>query len=135
MELRCDCLWGEWLAGVTEWRRHLRQGGECCGEVSDSGECSVVWSAGGHGDEVWEPGESVGDLNGGSGCNPDRVAPIVLECRTRVKTGDAVRGPGSACRGFVVDYNSGAGRRDGMGPEVVCRSMESCVGRDGRVNL
>ena len=60
-------------------------------------------------------------------------ATVVVRCRGEVKTPSAVAGPGLAGQGRVKGDDKLAGRVDGVGGKVKGHTVESMVGREGRV--
>ena len=98
--------------------------------VGDRGEKSGVFE----GEEgIGKVGEGLTDTRETSGGNEDIETAVVVRGRGEVKTPGAVAGPGRAGEGRVEGDDMLAGRVDGVGGKVEGHTVETMVGREGRV--
>lgn len=78
-------------------------------------------------------GEGLTDTRETSGREEDVKATVVVRGRGEVETPSAVAGPGLAGEGRVEGDDKLAGRVDGVGGKVEGHTVETMVGREGRV--
>ena len=82
---------------------------------------------------IGKVGEGLTDTRETSGGNEDIETAVVVRGRGEVKAPSAVAGPGRAGEGRVEGDDKLAGRVDGVGGEVERHTVETMVGREGRV--
>ena len=105
-------------------------GGARSSGVGDRREKSVVFE----GEEgIRIVGEGLTDTRETSGGKENIETTVVVRGRGEVKAPSAVAGPGLAGEGRVKDDYKLAGRVDGVGGKVKGHTVETMVGREGRV--
>jgi hypothetical protein len=98
--------------------------------VGDKREKSGVFE----GEEgIGKVGEGLTDTRETSGREEDVKATVVVRGRGEVETPSAVAGPGLAGEGRVEGDDKLAGWVDGVGGKVEGHTVETMVGREGRV--
>ena len=105
-------------------------GGAQSGGVGDGREKSGVFE----GEEgIGKVGEGLTDTRETSGGKENIETMVVVRGRGEVKAPSAVAGPGRAGEGRVEGDDKLAGRVDGVGGKVEWHTVETMVGREGRV--
>ena len=82
---------------------------------------------------IGKVGEGLTDTRETSGENEDIETAVVVRGRGEVKAPSAVAGPGRAGEGRVKGDDKLAWRVDGVGGKVKGHTVETMVGREGRV--
>jgi hypothetical protein len=102
-------------------------------DVVCTGDDKINGGGGGHGNMLRKPGDGVGRAFALGFPHPDAVPTIIVKGRADIPAVKGVRRPGATERWFLVDEDTGAGRRERCAVEVKL-TVDLCPSGEFRVD-